>query len=112
MPRIRFVGDPKDDFSGPRNMRMWGHNFVKDDYLEVPDSVAAKARTHSHFQIEGEGEDPHAGPAEGHPTDAMSRQELADLLDVEGVEYPKNGSKAKLAAIAVEHGLPHAFVVE
>lgn len=100
MPNVRFIGDPNDDFSGPSTIRVWGHDFRKGDYLNVPDSVAAKAETHSHFQVEGT-----ADLQPGETIKTYSSDELRDLLDQKGVEYNKQLGNAKLLALAKEHDL-------
>lgn len=103
MPKVKYVGDPNDDFSGPSTLRAHGHDFKKGELVEVPDSVAAKLAGHSHFRKEGE--DPEQ--TENSPLSVAARMEpdeLRDLLDQAGVEYAKNLGRAKLAQLLVNSG--------
>jgi len=48
--RVRFVGDPSDDFSGPNNIVHWGVEFVKNEWVDgVSDQRFA---THNHFEVD------------------------------------------------------------
>lgn len=94
MSKVKFVGDPNDDFSGPSTMRLWGHEFPMNVDVEVPDSVAAKARTHNHFVVDGQEAD-----AEAERFATIGLDELRDMLDVAGVEYNKNLGRAKLVEL-------------
>ncbi len=45
--RVRFIGDPNDNFSGPDHLKCWGVEFVKGEWTEVEDERFAR---HSHFE--------------------------------------------------------------
>lgn len=92
MARARFIGDPKDEFSGPRTLTNWGHTFVKGEFVDVPDSVAKKAETNTHFEVEGSGNTPEITVA----AEDISPDDLRDELDRRGVDYPKTAGKAAL----------------
>jgi hypothetical protein len=99
---VTFIGDPNDDFSGPSTMVMWGHSFPKGKPVLVPQSVADKALTHNHFEVEGhEQEQADAAEIADHDPEV-----LRNVLDRRGVEYKSNASKAKLAALVAEGGPP------
>jgi hypothetical protein len=56
--RARFIGDPRDNFSGPDVLTCWGVEFVKGEWTEVDDPRFA---SHSHFEVDEGGV---AAPAE------------------------------------------------
>src|SRR5688572_13414864 len=74
----RFIGDPLDNFEGPRVITMYGASFVKDEWAPIDDMPAehiAKLQWNSHFEVrEGSGKGqkrPAAAekpPAEAEPT--------------------------------------------
>lgn len=50
--RFKYVGDPNDEFSGPKVATHFGRSFVKDEPVELPDEdekIANKLANHSHF---------------------------------------------------------------
>jgi hypothetical protein len=53
MPKFRFVGDPNDDWSGPKSIDAFGLTFTRDDFTPVPPDVAVKLAGNSHFEAEG-----------------------------------------------------------
>lgn len=104
MPKVRFIGDPNDDYSGPSRMPWRGHTFVKGEFIDVPQSVADAALRHTHFEVEG------ATVADTETAIArnMTEQEIRDLLDQRGVIYTKNAKHEKLLELlaASEGGIP------
>jgi hypothetical protein len=46
--KVRFVGDPNDNFSGPAQITCWGVEFVKGEWREVESDRFAR---HSHFEV-------------------------------------------------------------
>lgn len=49
MAKFRFIGDPRDG-GGPAVYHRAGIDFPKGKPVDVPDDVAAKLATHSHFE--------------------------------------------------------------
>lgn len=50
--RARFIGDPRDNWSGSERLTMLGADFIKGEWADVSDEVAGKLATHSHFEVE------------------------------------------------------------
>lgn len=51
MQKFRFIGDPRDDFSGPDEIQVFGLSFNRKTWTEVLDpAIAAKLAKHSHFE--------------------------------------------------------------
>lgn len=48
--KFRFIGDPNEGGGGPLSIQVFGHTFNRVEGTEVPDTVAAKLRRHSHFE--------------------------------------------------------------
>lgn len=49
MAKFKYVGDPRNNFSGPQTGPIHGVMFTKGETTEVDDeAVAAKLRRHSH----------------------------------------------------------------
>lgn len=59
--KAKFIGDPDDDFSGPKVLRM-GYGpagkpltlvyFPRDQFVGVPKELEAKIASHNHFETE------------------------------------------------------------
>jgi hypothetical protein len=49
--KAKFIGDPSDDFSGPRVLNHAGTFFPKDRFVGVSDEVAAKLAGNNHFEV-------------------------------------------------------------
>lgn len=50
--RFKYVGDPNDDFSGPKVATHFGKTFVKDEPTDLEDTdeeIANRLANHSHF---------------------------------------------------------------
>lgn len=53
MPKFRFIGDPNDDYSGPRVLKILDLEFPRDEWVEVPEgAVADKLDGHNHFDAD------------------------------------------------------------
>lgn len=99
MSRVKFIGDPKEDFAGPDKITNWDVPFVKNVFRDVPEHVAVQARTHPHFVVEGE-------EAEGR---SYSVAELTDILKGRKIAIPKdakNDAEALMALVEANGGLP------
>jgi len=94
--QVRFIGDPKDDFSGPSSMSMFGMEFPKGEFVGVTDEAALKKlRGHSHFEFEGDAKvRPERREVDDLP--ALKLEALKDVATAEGVDFPANTTKAKL----------------
>ncbi len=49
----RFIGDPQDDFAGPKTINMYGVSFVKDEWTPLGDMKpehVAKLEWNTHFE--------------------------------------------------------------
>lgn len=65
----RFVGDPNDNFSGPKIYPRCGIEFVKDEWTPIPDEHVEKLRGNSHFEVR-DGKGPKAAPKEPKASEA------------------------------------------
>lgn len=61
--KAKFVGDPNDDFSGPKVLNLAGTYFPKDRFVGVSDELASTLSTHNHFEVE-KGDAPAYVPSE------------------------------------------------
>jgi hypothetical protein len=53
MPRFKFIGDPRDNYSGPEVLRMFGRDFPRDKWVEVEEGeFCEKLESHSHFDAD------------------------------------------------------------
>lgn len=50
MVSFRFIGDPKDNFSGPDIIEFNGVKIGRIEFTTVPDDVAEKLRNNNHFE--------------------------------------------------------------
>ena len=49
--RFRFIGDPKDNFSGPDVAEFYGMKFPRGEWVEVPEGPAReKLKIKSHYE--------------------------------------------------------------
>lgn len=108
----RFIGDPKDDFAGPKVINMYGVSFVKDAWTPLGDmkpEYVAKLEWNSHFEVRkatGKAEQRREIVAELVEAGAM----VANPFDHDGDGRP-GGSAAspeKLALIAQLEKIPGA----
>lgn len=70
--RAKFIGDPNDDFSGPKVVRVKGEAFLKDQFVSVSDKLATTLAGHNHFVIE-EGDAPSFQDAAPEPVSRAAR---------------------------------------
>jgi len=84
--RARFIGDPNDAFSGGETITVWGVEFVKGEWRNVPN---AKFARHSHFEFDGDRD----GQPDLDPADLKAR------LDALGVQYHHKAGPARLAEL-------------
>lgn len=118
--KAKFIGDPSDDFSGPKALTLFGRVFPKDRFVTIDgddaEKVLAKLQANNHFEV-GEGEAPVAEPAQISPLDhdrngkpGGSRSKEAVVADLDAlalkhpgkVEYDARLGAPKLAAILEE----------
>jgi hypothetical protein len=53
MPRFKFIGDPRDNFSGPEVLRMFGRDFPRDKWVDVDEGeICEKLESHTHFDAD------------------------------------------------------------
>lgn len=50
--KAKFIGDPNDDFSGPKVLRMSFGAFPFGVFVPVSDEIAEQLNGHSHFVVE------------------------------------------------------------
>lgn len=85
--KFRFVGDPRNNFSGPDALEKFGLNFNRTEWTEVSDAaVAAKLIGHSHFESAGAFPDAPAHNVEtvgGDPREALIAEAEAFGIDVD-----------------------------
>lgn len=48
--RARFIGNPASNGEGPESISVFGVEFVKGEWAEVSDGVAARLSTNNHFE--------------------------------------------------------------
>jgi len=94
--KVRFIGDPSDDFSGPSSMSKFGMEFPKGKFVAVKDpETRRKLRGHSHFEFEGD-EEAEGSRRETDELPALKLEALKEIAAAEGVDFPANTTKAKL----------------
>jgi len=106
--QVRFVGDPKDNFSGPASMSMFGLEFPKGEFVGVTDEAALKKlRNHNHFEFQGDAKTKRSDevkddlPQIAAGTGGLER--LKEVAVAEGVDFPANTSKPKLMELIRQH---------
>lgn len=116
--KAKFVGDPNDDFSGPKVLKFSPNSkptevlaFPKDVFVPVTDEQALALMGHNHFTVE-EGDapeyvapEPPAPRAEATEDAAtasaggLSKAEIMDRLTAMGVEFDARLGAPKLRSI-------------
>lgn len=99
--KARFIGDPNDDYSGPRNISMFGQDFEKGEYVTLKgEDVIRKVRGHNHFEIEGEeverADKPEKDDLAQIGAGVGGLEALKDVARAEGVHFEDDVTKAKL----------------
>lgn len=74
--KAKFIGDPSDDFSGPKVLQSLGAYFPKDRFVGVTDAVAAKLKGNNHFEVE-DGDAPAYAPS----AEEVEAQKPAPVVD-------------------------------
>lgn len=93
--RARFIGDPTNGGEGPSGLSLFGVDFVKGEWADVPRQFAAKIAGNSHFETDAD-DDGKVDP---------DIEEVRAALDVRGVKYhPKTGLPKLLALLAEQEG--------
>lgn len=67
--KVKYIGDPRDDHSGPDTIKVHGIEFQKNQTVSVDDEIGAKLATNSHFETT---------PAKG---DKNTRRTAADAVE-------------------------------
>jgi len=94
--RVRFVGDPADDFSGPTNVSMFGQDFEKGEFTTIEDpTLIRKLRGHSHFEVEGEGK-VKATNVDRDELAPLGLEALKEVAHAEAVPFEDDTTKARL----------------
>jgi len=88
--RARFIGDPNDNFSGPNVLESYGETFVKNEWASVPETVARKLASHSHFEVQ-EAADPN-------DLNSLKVAELKAIAEDRGVDLGDATKKADIIA--------------
>lgn len=116
--QAKFIGDPNDDFSGPRVYSFRGVDFPKGKWVPLTDAVTfAKCEGSSHFETSNE-----AAPAASEPTgdvgedlitpagDSLFNGAPVDAFDQDGDGQPGGPveSDEKTALIAALEAIPDA----
>lgn len=106
--KAKFIGDPNDDFSGPKVLRL-AHgptakpvivHFPKDQFVGLPQELEEAVSGNNHFEVE-EGDAPaYEGPLE--PTRA-ARALDGDESGKMGGSFTKAQTISKLQALQAEH---------
>lgn len=103
--KAKFLGDPNDDFSGPKTIRLFGRQFPQGRFVTVEkigtetdkdvERILGKLSGNAHFEVaEGEGE-----PAEVAARDPLDH----DGNGRRGGSIPKKEVVAALEALAEKH---------
>ena len=90
-----YIGDPRDDLSGPSSMTVYGLEFKKGEPALVEDqNIARKLAGHSHFrhgdeevEVTGREDDDLVG---------LNTEQLKAVADAEGVEYDSKARKGDI----------------
>lgn len=93
--RARFVGDPRDG-GGPENLTVHGLAFVKGGWRDVPDDVAGKLATHSHFEVQTADIPDGAAPIDDWR--ALNKAELDAYAEGLGIKLDRRKSLTKMKA--------------
>lgn len=103
--KAKFLGDPNDDFSGPKTIRLFGRQFPQGRFVTVEkigtetdkdvERILGKLSGNAHFKVaEGEGE-----PAEVAARDPLDH----DGNGKKGGSVKKTDTVAKLKALAEKY---------
>lgn len=96
--KFRFIGDPKDSFSGPSKVETLGHVFTREDWTEVSDKYAIdKLLGHSHFESGGA-----FSPVPEAPAVPDEREELIKDATSLGILVDRRWSNQTLSAKIAE----------
>ena len=101
--RVRFIGDPRDNFSGPDVLEMFSMKFPRDQWVNVEEGpFAVKLRRHSHFEVDddmiasdGSAIEP-VKPTRLRDIPDARRDELVDEAESLGVKVDGRWSLARL----------------
>ena len=96
--RAKFIGDPNDDFSGPKVVRVKGEDFLKDQFVSVSDKLAGELAGHNHFVVE-EGDAPSFHDAAPETLTRASRAMDGDDDGKAGGSLSKADTLARLQAL-------------
>lgn len=100
MKNVKFLGDPRDNRSGPKELEWKGYVFPKDEEVSVDDAIAAKLATNDHFWVVGEPEPEEVeDPVVVHTVD-----ECRAILDDRKVKYSKAATLGVLEALVEANG--------
>lgn len=106
---VVYVGDPRDNFSGPVRIKNWGYVFEKNKPRnDIPLSVANRAAGHDHFEVEGveprRSNQPTRLEGQEKTADEYTLPEIRALLDERKVDYAKNANRGQLIVLINESG--------
>lgn len=109
--KAKFIGDPSDDFSGPKVLNHAGTFFPKDRFVGVSDEVAAKLAGNNHFEVakgDAEAYEPSAAevaatapkPDEAPAGKALTKAEVLERLKAyPDAEYDPSAGVAVLRSV-------------
>lgn len=114
-PKFVFVGDPRDNWSGPPMITMKGKKFLRNRVTPVEERHAEFFQKHSHFMTPDEADEHMATQSEdGEEEDfaigekdleEMSVAEIKAFLKKHNVPYKNDATKPTLIALAVDEVL-------
>jgi hypothetical protein len=84
--RVRYIGDPSDQFAGPLGIEEGGMTFLKGQWATVDDdhARAEKFRNNPTFEVKGDDRPALAAPK---PDPEAELTELREALDARGLSY-------------------------
>lgn len=86
--RAKFIGDPNDDFSGPRVYSFRGVDFPKGKWVPLTDAVTfAKCEGSSHFETSDE-----TAPAKAEPNADLTGDLGEDVIEAQDDDSLFNGA--------------------
>lgn len=105
--KVKYVGDPNDDFSGPRKLTVGGRTFIKDEEVDVPQgTLHNKLLGHNHFEVEGRKEPVVEGEEDVVEEEVVVHTipECKAILDDRKVKYCEDASLEDLQALVEANG--------
>lgn len=102
--KAKFIGDPRDGFSGPEVMSMHGVLFPKGEMVQVHAAVFRKLSMHSHFETDGADVD-HSAPA-------LTDEEIENRAKSLGVKVDGRWGDDKRRQAIIDHASSLDLAIE